>query len=70
MRVGRCETESRRVGILSREENDLLSMVGPGTPMGELMRRYWIPALLSEEISEAERTIPYAPLVDFSAPRR
>jgi len=29
--------------MLSREENDLLTRVGPGTPMGELIRRYWIP---------------------------
>jgi phthalate 4,5-dioxygenase len=36
--------------MLSKEENELLTRVGPGTPMGELMRRYWIPALLSEEI--------------------
>lgn len=36
--------------MLSREENTLLTRTGPGTPTGELMRRYWIPALLSEEI--------------------
>jgi phenylpropionate dioxygenase-like ring-hydroxylating dioxygenase large terminal subunit len=36
--------------MLSREENELLTRVGPGTPMGEMMRRYWMPALLSEEI--------------------
>ncbi len=36
--------------MFSREENELLTRVGPGTPMGELMRRYWIPALLSEEV--------------------
>jgi phthalate 4,5-dioxygenase len=36
--------------MFSREENELLTRVGPATPMGELMRRYWIPALLSEEI--------------------
>jgi len=36
--------------MLSREENELLTRVGVGTPMGELMRRYWIPALLAEEI--------------------
>jgi phenylpropionate dioxygenase-like ring-hydroxylating dioxygenase large terminal subunit len=40
--------------MLSREENEQLTRVGPGTPMGELMRRYWMPALLSEEISEAD----------------
>jgi len=36
--------------MLSREENEILTRVGAGTSMGELMRRYWIPALLSEEI--------------------
>ena len=36
--------------MFSCEENELLTRVGPGAPMGELMRSYWIPALLSEEI--------------------
>jgi len=36
--------------MLVREENELLTRVGPGTAMGQLMRRYWMPALLSEEI--------------------
>ena len=31
-------------------ENDILTRVGPGTPMGELMRRYWIPGLQSSEL--------------------
>ena len=31
--------------MLSREDNERLVRVGPGTPMGELMRRYWQPAL-------------------------
>src|SRR5262249_42348090 len=30
-----------------------LTRVGPGTPMGNLLRRYWIPALTSEQLSEA-----------------
>src|SRR5499427_2303230 len=29
---------------------------GPGTPMGDLFRRYWIPALLSEEVGEPDGT--------------
>ncbi|HEX4616738.1 MAG TPA: Rieske 2Fe-2S domain-containing protein, partial [Stellaceae bacterium] len=33
-----------------REENELLTQVGPGTPMGAMMRRYWIPACLSSEL--------------------
>jgi len=40
--------------MLSREENDLLTRVEAGKPMGELMRRYWIPALLSSEIPEPD----------------
>ena len=31
--------------MLTREENEKLTRTGPGTPMGNLMRRYWIPAL-------------------------
>lgn len=36
--------------MLSREDNELITRTGSGTPMGDLIRRYWIPALLSEEI--------------------
>src|SRR5437773_11911216 len=36
--------------MLSKEDNELLSQTAAGTPMGNLIRRYWIPALLSEEI--------------------
>jgi phenylpropionate dioxygenase-like ring-hydroxylating dioxygenase large terminal subunit len=37
--------------MLSIEDNELLTRTNPGTPMGELVRRYWIPALLSQEIA-------------------
>ena len=40
--------------MLSREQNDLLTGIGPGTPMGDTLRRYWIPALLSFEIPEPD----------------
>ena len=40
--------------MLSREENEILTRVGPGTPMGELMRRYWVPAALSRELPEPD----------------
>ncbi|HUZ78192.1 MAG TPA: Rieske 2Fe-2S domain-containing protein [Chloroflexota bacterium] len=36
--------------MLNPEENTLLCRVGPGTPMGNLMREYWIPAVRSEEL--------------------
>jgi nitrite reductase/ring-hydroxylating ferredoxin subunit len=42
--------------MLSVQENELVSRVGPGTPMGEVMRRYWLPALLSEELPEPDCT--------------
>jgi phenylpropionate dioxygenase-like ring-hydroxylating dioxygenase large terminal subunit len=36
--------------VLSQEENKLITQVGPGTPMGNLFRRFWLPAMLSEEL--------------------
>src|ERR1051325_8437457 len=36
--------------MLSHEENETVTRVGPGTPMGMLMRRYWMPAALSREL--------------------
>ncbi|MFM1814809.1 MAG: hypothetical protein RLZ98_1504 [Pseudomonadota bacterium] len=38
--------------MLSHEDNERITRVGKGTPAGELFRRYWQPALLSEEIPE------------------
>jgi phthalate 4,5-dioxygenase len=40
--------------MLSSEENELLTRVDPDTAMGNLFRRYWIPALLAEEIPEPD----------------
>jgi nitrite reductase/ring-hydroxylating ferredoxin subunit len=37
--------------MLSREHNELICRVGPGTAMGAVLRRYWLPALLSEEVA-------------------
>src|SRR5439155_15076279 len=36
--------------MLSQEDNEILTRVGPGTPMGALMREYWLPFLYSSEI--------------------
>src|SRR4029434_9055803 len=38
--------------MLPREENELLTQVTAEKPLGQLVRRYWIPALLSSEIPE------------------
>jgi phthalate 4,5-dioxygenase oxygenase subunit len=40
--------------MLTVEENELLTRTDAGTPMGETMRRYWIPALLSWELPEPD----------------
>ena len=36
--------------MLKQEENELITRVGPGTGMGNTMRRYWMPALLASEL--------------------
>jgi phthalate 4,5-dioxygenase oxygenase subunit len=36
--------------MLSKEDTELLCRVGAGTPMGELMRQYWLPAVYSWEL--------------------
>src|SRR5215469_14262577 len=36
--------------MLSHEDNELLTRTGPGTPMGNLYRRFWLPALLPDEL--------------------
>ena len=38
--------------MLSAEDNELLTRVGPGTPAGELMRRYWVPAGVSADLAD------------------
>src|SRR5690349_18142625 len=40
--------------MLSKAENELLTRVGPGTPLGELFRRFWQPILLDTELPETD----------------
>jgi phthalate 4,5-dioxygenase len=40
--------------MLSEEDNEILTRVGPGTLMGDLLRQYWIPACLSSEVAEPD----------------
>ncbi len=42
--------------MLTAEQNDRFTRVGPGTPMGEVMRRYWHPIAASGELNEEEPT--------------
>jgi phthalate 4,5-dioxygenase len=44
--------------VASREENELMTRTGPGTPAGELLRRYWQPVALSEELPEGGAPVP------------
>lgn len=39
---------------ITKEMNQTLTRVGPGTPMGEVFRRYWLPACLTEEVPETD----------------
>ena len=38
--------------MLSLEENQRLTRVGPGTPMGDLLRRYWHPVAAVSQLKE------------------
>ena len=42
--------------MLSKADNEFLTASGKGTPMGDLLRRFWMPALLSAELPERDRT--------------
>lgn len=37
---------------MRREENELICRVGPGTPMGEVFRRYWTPIADAKQLSD------------------
>jgi len=38
--------------MLQKDKNELISRTGPGTPMGDMFRCYWVPALMAEELPE------------------
>ncbi len=42
--------------MLTKAQNDRLTQVGPGTPMGALMRRYWHPIAGSSQVNEENPT--------------
>ena len=42
--------------VLTREENEFLTQVGPGTPAGELLRRYWMPIAVAAELTAEQPT--------------
>ena len=42
--------------MLTREENEKITRVGPGTPAGELLRRYWFPVGVASELTAESPT--------------
>jgi len=44
--------------VLTKENNDLLTQTGPGTPGGDLLRRYWQPVALSQELAMGGAPVP------------
>jgi 5,5'-dehydrodivanillate O-demethylase oxygenase subunit len=42
--------------MLTQSENDLFTRVGPGTPAGELLRRYWHPIAVAAELTAEKPT--------------
>ena len=62
--------------MLTQAENELLCRVEGEAPMGALMRRHWVPALLSEQVAELSGAIDglrqsyaSAPSTEVSSPR-
>jgi phenylpropionate dioxygenase-like ring-hydroxylating dioxygenase large terminal subunit len=44
--------------MTTREETELMCRTGPGTPGGNMMRRYWLPVGLSEELPQGGAPLP------------
>jgi 5,5'-dehydrodivanillate O-demethylase len=42
--------------VLTKGENELLTRIGPGTPAGELLRRYWHPVAVTTELTDEQPT--------------
>lgn len=42
--------------MLSKELNDFITQTDPGTPMGEYMRRFWVPCLPADRVAERDGT--------------
>src|SRR5690606_38943062 len=52
-RVKSAQTDGN-AAMMTQEENDLLCRVEGDAPMGQIMRRHWIAACLTEEVAEAD----------------
>src|SRR5919198_1122563 len=54
MRRHQNSPDGRSAYMLSKQDNELLTRVGRGTPMGDVLRQYWLPLLLTEELSKKD----------------
>src|SRR5215208_1631186 len=52
IRVIGNQSQNQEQNVLREDENRRLNETGPGTPMGELMRRYWQPIAAAGELDE------------------
>ena len=43
--------------MLTTEENEMLTRISPGTPMGEVLRRYWHPVGCSEWVTKKPQRV-------------
>lgn len=53
----RASPDGRAYGRPPQQPNRLLTEVGPGTPLGELMRRYWQPIAASDQVTSTPRMV-------------
>ena len=47
-----CRYRNAEDDMLRTDQNDFITQTGPATPMGQLFRSYWTPALLAEELPQ------------------
>ena len=40
--------------MLTSQENEILTQVGPAAPMGRMMRRFWLPVCTSAQLPEPD----------------
>jgi phenylpropionate dioxygenase-like ring-hydroxylating dioxygenase large terminal subunit len=43
---------------MKQDRNDLLTLTGPGHPAGKVLRQYWMPAALSDELDDHRPIVP------------
>ena len=54
---GSAPTDGSAYGRPPQQSNKMLTEVGPGTPCGELMRRYWQPVGLSQKLRDLPQKV-------------